>query len=306
MCLHRLLRALPRMVVLAAGMVVCRLQAQPALTWQANPDFGKVLVDATPGTVALSPLAGRLPTGGATLFNGTVAALSFQVSGPTGNAFTLSGFPGSLTLTGGGSTVTVDTWVTNLSAGGVTGLFGASPTTILAGATLRLPGSPVAGVYSNTFSLTVHDDTANQSSTPAVTVTVTAWIGNALATLKVSDLVFGTLAAASAGTCTISPTGARSVTGGVMAVGSTLSAGALTITGTPSAAYTVTLPLSCTLTGPAAATLTVDTFTSATTPALQLNGSGSGSLLVGAKLAIPNNATHGAYTGSFIVTVAYN
>ena len=305
MCLHRLLRALPRLLLLATVLVACELQALPILTWQSNPNFGKVLVDATPGTVALSPLAGRLPTGGATLFNGTVTALSFQVSGPTGNAFTLSGFPGSLTLTGG-STITVDTWVTDLSAGGVTGIFGASPTTILAGATLRLPGAPLAGSYSNTFSLTVHDDTANQSSTPAVTVTVTAWIGNALATLKVSDLVFGTLAAASAGTCTVSPAGARSVTGGVMAVGTTLSAGALTVTGTPSAAYTVTLPLSCTLTGPAAATLTVDTFTSATTPALQLNGSGSGSLLVGAKVAIPNNATHGAYTGSFIVTVAYN
>jgi Domain of unknown function (DUF4402) len=280
------------------------LSAQPVLTFQTNANFGKALEDSTPGTVVLSPLSSRTTTGGATLFNGTVADLSFTTSGINGNPFTIYDFPTTLTLTGPGSTITVTGWTTNL-AGGFSGFFGVGSTTVNVGGTLNLPASPVAGIYSGTFTLRVRDDTTGLYS-PAVQFSATVDVGNALASLKVSDLAFGKLAASSSGTCTVSPAGVRSVTGSVMVVGSTATAGALTITGTPSATYHVTLPGSITLTGPSAATLTVDTFTSASTPTLALNGSGNGSLTVGATVHISPGQTSGAYTGSFNVNVAYD
>ena len=76
------------------------IQAQPALTLQSNASFAKVLQDSNSGTQVLSPLGSCSTTGGATLFGGTPTALSLQVSGNPGSAFTLQGFPAALTLSG--------------------------------------------------------------------------------------------------------------------------------------------------------------------------------------------------------------
>ena len=83
------------------------LQGQ-VITASANPNFGKVLEDFSAGTVSLSPLGTRTPTGGATLFGGTVSAMTFTVSGVPTDTYTIMGFPPSLTLTGPGGNVIVE------------------------------------------------------------------------------------------------------------------------------------------------------------------------------------------------------
>lgn len=131
-------------------------------------------------------------------------------------------------------------------------------------------------------------------------------IATPIAISQTTALDFGTVtASASAGTAVISTAGARSVTGGVGALGGSPAAAVFAVTGQGNNAFSITLPSSATLNGPSAATMTVDTFAhnAGASPALS---SGSKTVNVGATLNVGANQTVGAYTGNYTVTVNYN
>ena len=127
------------------------------------------------------------------------------------------------------------------------------------------------------------------------------------------DLAFGSIVPnAATGTVVINPfgTGARIATG-VQVISSTFGPAAFNITGESNAGYAVTLPSSATITKTGSTeTMTVDTFTST------LSGTGlvvtgtlagtAGSFRVGGKLHVGQNQVSGSYTGTFVVTAAYN
>lgn len=149
-------------------------------------------------------------------------------------------------------------------------------------------------VYSTLLS--VSNAFAESSATGSADATMTVISG--ISILKTQDLSF-TPAAPSSGAETIAPAG------GTAAI--------FTVSGSPSANYSVTLPADGTVTmitggGGANETIAVNTFTS--TPAAGNNGvigvGGSQSLRVGAtRAALGAAQVTGSYTASFNVTVAY-
>jgi hypothetical protein len=92
--------------------------------------------------------------------------------------------------------------------------------------------------------------------------------------------------------------------------GSTPTAAAFDIHGTPDYTYSISLPASCLLTNtlPATGTMTVDLFTSTPTPTGQLDNAGYEILYVGATLNVGAGQTPGHYVSGtpFTVTVNYN
>jgi hypothetical protein len=132
-----------------------------------------------------------------------------------------------------------------------------------------------------------------------------------ISVVKNADLSFGNLAAsASTGTAVVNATtGVVTVTGGVANLHGTQNAASFTVTapkppGTRN--YTIVLPTSATLTGPGAATMTVDTFKS--NPACCAGSVAAATrtqtVTVGATLHVAANQAPGNYSGTatFIVT----
>ena len=164
---------------------------------------------------------------------------------------------------------------------------------------------------------------AMAQSTAIGTATASATILRPITITKATDMNFGNVVTSSAaGTVVLLPDGTRSRTAGSTFIPSnpgTVTAAAFTINGEGAATYSVTLPLSVSLTGGTGTAMTVATFTS--TPgtvagAGTLNGSagtadtastaGTQTLLVGGTLAVGATQEAGVYKGDFDVTVAYN
>lgn len=123
-----------------------------------------------------------------------------------------------------------------------------------------------------------------------------------------NGLVFGDISAgATAGTVVLTPTGARTATGGT-SINTTTAGNPATfdIQGTPNASFSITLPASVILSDTASHTMTVDNFASSPTPSGVLDGSGQQALLVGATLNVSANQAFGSYSGQMSVTVDYN
>jgi hypothetical protein len=136
----------------------------------------------------------------------------------------------------------------------------------------------------------------------------TAHIIQPISINKTDDLKFGNLAAGTAeGSVTISVFGHRTATGGatLISAGNVSTAAAFNITGHPDASFTISLPLSITISS-ADNEMEVDNFVSSLGTSANLNGSGAENLKVGATLNIKAHQVEGIYTGSFNVTIAYN
>jgi hypothetical protein len=138
-----------------------------------------------------------------------------------------------------------------------------------------------------------------------------ATIIRGLSVSKTSDLVFGAVAKppSGSGAVAIDPTnGARSTTGGVVAVGTPPpSRATFSVSGEGGQAISVTVPATFQMTGPQ--TITVTTSNSATgAPVLSgaLGSAGSYAFGVGGSAPIDATTPSGDYSGSFTVTVAYN
>jgi hypothetical protein len=124
-----------------------------------------------------------------------------------------------------------------------------------------------------------------------------------------SPLVFGSFAAGSGGTVTVSTSGACSAGGGVIIIVPDCSSAEFMVTGDPDFTYLIELPADdfVTLTGPGN-NMVISNFVS--NPAEGANGllssGGSQILSVGATLNVANNQAAGSYSGSFSVIVQYN
>jgi hypothetical protein len=142
----------------------------------------------------------------------------------------------------------------------------------------------------------------------SVSGTATAAIIRPISIVATSSLRFGVIARPStAGTLTVSTTGAVSTTGGM--VGSNAinqgalgpRAGTFRVSGEPGASFGVVLPPTATVTAPGGS-MTISLFTVGA-----LTGSAVGTLdiAVGGTLTVSANQTVGAYSGTYQITATY-
>ena len=164
--------------------------------------------------------------------------------------------------------------------------FGKSISTVAAG----LTAIGLAGLASSGAQAASDTGTANATIVQAIGITA------------VNTLEFGDILNGAANTVTISPASVQSATDGTQLIGGTVQAASFDVTGDPSRAYTVSLPVSTTVTGPGPA-MTVNNFTHNSGGALGV--AGTDTFNVGADLIVANGQTAGAYTGTFTVTVNY-
>ena len=124
-----------------------------AIVKTVNLNFGNLAVHpTTAGTLVLATDNSRSVTGGVTLMPaGTVSAASFTVTGNPDAIYTIT-LPGSIIITSGGNTMTVNTIISSPTP---TGTLTLGTSTLLVGATLVVPGGQAAGLYTNTTDLDV-------------------------------------------------------------------------------------------------------------------------------------------------------
>ena len=142
-----------------------------------------------------------------------------------------------------------------------------------------------------------------------VSFDATATVIAPISIAKTTDLVFGRFSHGGGGSVIMTAAGVRSQGGGViLAPGGTPGAASFAVTGEANATYAVTMPTETTITGPAAATMTVGTWTAAYAAGADgtLSAGGAQTLQVGATLTVANNQAAGAYTGAFTMQVDYN
>ena len=126
-----------------------------SITKTADMNFGNIAVNATAGTVVLTPAGLRSVTGGCTLptVGGTIGAAAFTVSGLATSTYSISITPVSITISGSGPDMTVDTWTSTPSGTGTI-----DGTALTVGATLHVAGSQTAGTYTSATPFTVTVD----------------------------------------------------------------------------------------------------------------------------------------------------
>lgn len=122
-------------------------------------------------------------------------------------------------------------------------------------------------------------------------------------------LSFGAFTAGAGGSITVSPAGARSKTGSVILVNQAgvASAAQFTISGTPNAVFTISLPVDGTtfLSDGGSGSMALNSFSSSPSVTGVLSGGGTQTINIGATLSVSNLQTSGSYTGAFSVTVNY-
>jgi spore coat protein U-like protein len=142
----------------------------------------------------------------------------------------------------------------------------------------------------------------------------TATIMTAISTSKntgtstFGDLAFGVIVPSeSSGTVTISSTSDRTHNGGVELVASISGAASFNISGAANTPYTVTLPGTDTIKiSSGSDTMQIHSFSvSSTSSSPRIGSDGKDTFNVGGKLEVGENQPAGNYTGTFIVTVAY-
>lgn len=145
----------------------------------------------------------------------------------------------------------------------------------------------------------------------ASAVAPSSWAVLPIGIVNTQALAFGSFAAGSGGSVTVSPAGVRSAGGGVVLLSAGAGAAAqFSVTGDPNLTYSITLPangvVSLTSGGNSMA---INNFTSnpvATSASTGLlSAGGSQTLSVGATLSVGSNQPSGNYSGSFDVIVNY-
>ena len=141
---------------LVAILLARRAAAVIAIDVTANADlgFGQIVATTTAGTVTVPPQGGRTSSGGVVLGNGFAAsAAAFTVHGQPNAAYSIT-LPSSCVLSGGGSSMTADSFLDSHHNGmtvvGPTGM-----ASFTAGATLHVAARQPSAAYSGTYSVTV-------------------------------------------------------------------------------------------------------------------------------------------------------
>ncbi len=242
----------------------------------------------------VSAAGGKSVTGGVSDMGGQHRPGEVDLKGDNNGTYACT-LPGSIQVTSGGNSATVDTFVTDVPLTGF--LDNKGKAKIKIGATLHFAAGQAAGNYSGTFDLICD----GISGTVDVTITIDAPISISSS----GDMDFGTMVTTgTAGTVTVTPAGARSSVD-VDLLGGLPSAASFDVTGEGNANYSITLPSSATLTS-GANTMTIDTFTDDAGVNPKLPGGGSETFNVGATLNVSATQASGTYSGTFSVTVNYN
>ena len=266
-----------------------------SVTARRDLQFGNVAGDADlGGTVVVSAAGGKSVTGGVSDFGGPHKRGEFQLKGDNNGTYACT-LPGSIQVTSGGNSASVDTFTTDVPLTGFLDKKGKAKIKI--GATLHFAAGQAAGNYSGIFDL-ICDGISG-------TVDVTATILAPISIFAVGDMDFGTMTpTGTAGTVTVTPAGARSSVN-VDLLGGVPSAASFDVTGDGNANYSITLPSSTTLSS-GGDTMTVDTFTDDAGASPILPSGGSDTFNVGATLNVGATQVAGTYSGTFAVTVHYN
>ncbi len=146
------------------------------------------------------------------------------------------------------------------------------------------------------------------SATSAASATIISLISIA----KTVDMHFGNIAisASASGTVVLSPTGLRTTggSGGVTLPSNTgpVAPAEFTITGEPGFTYSITLPVSATLSDGGSHTMNISSFTSNPSATGTLNSAGTQTLQIGATLNISAAQPAGSYRNSTAVPVTVN
>ncbi len=207
-----LLRRLVRVaapVVLAAcrvsGLATGTRDAAAAVSKTQNKEpleYGSAAGDADlAGTVVISPTAAKTVTGGAFDFGGFHQPAKFQVKTQNDGESYSCTLPGSITLTSGANTMTLDTFTTSHPLVGSMDP-GSNNLNMFIGATVHLAAGQAAGNYSGSFTLTCPP----KSAASPVTITLLAPISISSS----ANLDFGTMVPTGlpGGTVTVTPAGA--------------------------------------------------------------------------------------------------
>lgn len=317
-CLYRswytlrpLVRSLLSLVVLLGTLLAMTLPVMaqsPSANLAQNMAFGTVVRDASGGALVQSPY-GLLNTGGGVAARpGGQLTLRVLVTGTPNHSVRVVGFPVPLNLVGPGGGVSVDTWTASLPGALDTGMLlppTGGPQSIDVGATLRVAGAARAGSYSGLLSLQVYDlDSGAYSGSVAGVVSVD--IGYSVIASPLQDLSFGRIVASGGASLTIAPSGATTHSGNLAVLQTPASTPAIvTVTGTPNAAVTVSLPTSITL-WRSGNYLIVDGFTTNLAAGSRLDGSGVMEFRLGGTLHVANDQPTGNYLGVAVVTISYN
>jgi len=237
-----------------------------------------------------------------------VAVTISAVGSPTGRAGTLGGFTISA-LTADVKTGPSGTDTLTFTIGPI----GANDTkTFYVGADFPISGDDSAaatGAATSSFQVSAQ---FTPSGTPAAQMGIgTATVFRPIALAGTADLVFGTITCPRSGTgsVTLDPaTGERQLTGdGVIAIGSSPHRATYMVSGEGGQTFSVTVPSSFTMNGPG--DTIVVTLTTTASGAQTLDGSlgsaGSASFGVGGSFSLPSTKSGGTYSGTFVVSVAY-
>jgi hypothetical protein len=147
----------------------------------------------------------------------------------------------------------------------------------------------------------------SQAQSATANFNANSQIAAAITLANTASLNFGNVVPGTGGTVAISSTGVRTLTGGLVAAGGTTTASAFNVSGTPSTAYTITLPASASLTGPGAPMSVAFSAGQVTGGSLSrtLSAGGTDTFSSGGTLTVANAQTAGTYSGVFTMTVAY-
>ncbi len=133
--------------VTASATATATIVTPIAITNDVDMNFGNVAVNASVGTVVLTPAGARSATGGVSFLAatpGTITAASFTVTGLAAATYSITLPAAALTITSGANTMTVDTWTSSPTP---TGTLTGGTETLTVGATLNVGASQPAGTY---------------------------------------------------------------------------------------------------------------------------------------------------------------
>lgn len=136
----------------ASASATVKINKAILLTKDTDMDFGDVYAsDTAAGTVVLTTADTATPTG-VLLGTTTPTSAAFTVAGANNKTYAIT-LPGSVTLSNGAQTMTVDAFTSNPNGTGT--LSNAGSQTLKVGATLHVGQSQAEGTYTSTAPFTV-------------------------------------------------------------------------------------------------------------------------------------------------------